>query len=365
MLKAILRFFAVIILAVFVIAFPLSLVLRDVGALMFDPETTKALVRANLQGSDLVSSLARQATQQMLNGEGGEESGIRLALAQLSDEDWRQITELVAPEDLVSETADQVVDAFSAWLNTQAAFPDVQLNLAALKNNAITNAAEVVKLVMNALPACDTQTLATLESTANENPTQLADAVPICLPPEPVYSSVTAQAQSIMTQMLGQTPDTIDLGSLNQGQAPAELMQLKQNLVSLRTFLGWSWLAVLGVGIIGMILGASGLPSFLRWTGWPLVLSGALALIFGIGLVVFSFNFLDQFLASVFEQSGGAMGSLGKTIATGSLKLISYPLLLQGILTTTLGIISLIYARSLERKAASPGIPINRRRIGL
>ncbi len=365
MVKAILRFFAVIILAVFVIAFPLSLVLRDVGAIMFDPETTKMLVRENLRNSDLISSLARQATQQMLNGESGEESGIQLALAQLSEEDWRQITELVAPENLVNDTADQLVDAFSAWLNTQAAFPDVQLNLADLKDNAITNAGEVFKVLMNALPACDAQALSSLESTANEDPTQLAEAIPLCLPPEPVYSAVTAQAQLIMTQMLGQTPDTIDLGALNQGQAPAELTLLKHNLVSLRTFLGWSWMAVLGVGIIGMILGASGLPSFLRWSGWPLVVSGALVLIFAIGLVVFSFNFLDQFLASVFEQGSGAMGSLGKTIATGSLKLISMPLLLQGILTTILGIISLIYSRSLARKAASPGIPIKRRKIGL
>ena len=368
MLKAILRFFAVIILAAFVIAFPLSLVLRNVGNLLFDPETTKTLVRQNLQNSDLIASLARQATQQMLTShgtEGEEASPVQAALAQLTEEDWRQITELVAPEDLVTQTADQLVDAFSAWLNTQAAFPDVQLNLDDLKNNAIANAGEVVSIVMNALPACDSQTLASMIQAGEQDPEQLASVIPICLPPEPLYGNVVAQADAVMTQMLDQAPDTIDLGQLNQGEAPKELTQLKQNLVSMRTFLGWSWAAVLVVGIIGVVLGASGVPSALKWSGWPMVLSGVLVLFFGIGLRLFTLNFLDQFLATVLEQGPGAMGSLGTAIASGALNLITRPLLLQGLVISALGISALIYSRNLARNAASPGIPINRRKIGL
>lgn len=366
MFKAILRFFAVIFLAVFVFAFPLSLVLRDVGSLLFDPETTKMLVRENLRGSELMASLARQATQQMLaseDAENGEESPAQLALAQLSDEQWRQITELIAPEDLVEETADQVVDAFTAWLNTQAAFPEVQLNLAALKNNAIANAGEVVAVVMNALPACDAETLAAMS--APEDAEQLAAAIPLCLPPEPLYSEVITRADSAMTEMLSHAPDTIDLGQLNQGQAPAELTQLKQNLVSMRTFLTWSWLAIAALGLAAVVMGASGTVSYLKWAGWPLVLSGVIVLLFGLGLRVFSLNFLDQFLATVLEQGPGAMGSLGTAIASGALNLVARPLLIQGVILTSLGMIALVSARVLARRQASPGIPINRRRIGL
>ncbi len=366
MFKAFLRFFAVIILAVFVIAFPLSLVLRDVGNLLFDPETTKMLVRENLRDSELMASLARQATQQMLTseqGEAGDQNPAQLALANLSDEHWRQITELIAPEALVEETADQIVDAFTAWLNTQAAFPEVQLNLAALKNNAVARAGEVVSVLMNALPACDAEALASM--TVTEDVEQFFAAIPLCLPPEPLYSQVVAQADAMMTMMLASTPDTIDLGQLNQGQAPAELTQLKQNLVSIRTFLNWSWLAVAALGVAAVVLAARGTVSYLRWAGWPLVLSGVIVLIFGLGLRVFSLNFLDQFLATVLEQGPGAMGSLGTAVASGALNLVARPLLIQGVLITTVGLIALIYARILAHRQASPGIPINRRRIGL
>jgi hypothetical protein len=364
--KAILRFIAVMLLALFVIAFPLSLVLRDVGSLLFNPETTKALVGQNLRGSELMASLARQATQQLLLTEGpenGTANPAQLALSQLSDEHWKQITELIAPESLVEETADQVVDAFSIWLNTQAAFPEVQINLTALKDNAIANAGEVVTVVMNGLPACDADSLAALNFT--EGAESLVASIPLCLPPEPVYSLVIASAELSMTQMLDNAPDTIDLGQLNQGQAPAELTQLKQNLVSMRTFLNWSWLAVAIIGLIGVAMGGSGIASYLRWASWPLALAGVVVLIFGIGLQLFSLNFLDQFLGAVLEQGPGAMGSLGTAIASGALNLITQPLLLQGLVITVIGTTALIYSRILARQQASPGIPINRRKIGL
>jgi len=363
LLKIILRFFAVILLTVFVIAFPLSLVLRDVGSLLFNPATAKVLVKENLMNSELVSSFVFQASRQMFQGSDDEKSGAQLVLAHLSEDDWNQITKLIAPKELVDQSVDQVVDAFTAWLNTQAAFPDVQISLLAWKENALKNSGDVVSLILNALPSCDSETLASMSIT--EDLDQLAEAIPLCLPPEPLYGEIVRRADLVMTQMLGNAPDTIDLGQLNQGQAPAELTQLKQNLVSMRTFLNWSWVFVAAIGVVGVVMGANGTVSHLRWSGWTLALAGFIVLIFGFGLQVFSLNFLDQFLATVLEQGPGAMGSLGTAIASGALNLITRPLLLQGLVISALGISALIYSRNLARNAASPGIPINRRKIGL
>lgn len=363
MLKSFLRLVALPILVFFVIAFPLSLVLRDVGSLLFNPETTKVLVRQNLRGSELISSLALQATQQILSVEGGDQNPARLALSRLNDEHWRQITELIAPETLVEQTADQIVDAFSLWLNTEEAFPHVQLDLSAVKANAVANAGEVTRVLMSGLPACDAESLAAMS--AGQDAGQLSSAIPLCLPPEPFYSQMVAGADTVMIQILDGTPDRIDLGQLNQGQAPAELAQLKQNLVSMRTFLDWSWLAVAALGIAAVAMGASGVPSILKWAGWPVVIAGFIVLLFGLGLQMFSLNFLDEFLAAVLEQGPGAMGSLATAIASGALNLITRPLLIQGAVMTVLGAAMLAYSRVLAKREASPGIPIHRRRIGL
>lgn len=368
MIKLILRFLAVILLAIFVLAFPLSLVLRNVGSLLFDPETTKMFVHENVRGSELISTLARQAVLQMLAGEDPEAEGdspAQLALAQLGDDQWQQITRLIAPQRLIEKTTDQIVDAFAAWLNTQAAFPDVQLDLGDLKQNAIANADSVVNVVLNALPACDEQEIAAMAVAAQQDSERFAAAFPICLPPEPYYSDAVTRSELAVGEMLDHGPETMDLSQLNQGQPPAELTQLKQNLVRMRTILGWSWLAVAALGAVAVAIGASGLQSYLRWAGWPLLLAGMIVLIFGLGLQVFSLNFIDQLMASAFARGTGAMATLSSGLAAGALDLVSRPLLFQGLFVTALGIVALIYARTLRLREASPGIPINRRRIGL
>lgn len=357
MIKAVLRFFAAIILAVFLIAFPLSLVMHNIGNLIFDRETAKALVHESIRGSAWVLSLVFQTPRQML---GGEESGsnlAQLALSHLSEEDWNKITKLVAPSDLVDDTVDQVVDAFIAWLDSDTAFPDVQINLKAWKEQALTKSDEILNVILNSLPPCDQSPLFSLN--------QEFLAIPVCLPPEPVYSQLQLGAKTIMGSFLASAPDTIDLASLDNGQAPEELTQLKQELVRLRLILSWTWLVVLTIGLIAAKMGSIDFRSFLRWTGWPLVVAGALLLIFGVGLLLFSLTFVDQVLASLLKQGPGVLSPLGREVGSGLLNLITQPTLIQGFILSAFGSAALIYARMLDRKAASPGIPINRRRIGL
>src|SRR3989304_2346915 len=171
MINAILRFFAFLILIFFVSALPLRLVRGDVGALIFDPETTKTLVRDNLLNSELIASLARQTTEQMLGGEvesqvtaetAAQGQLIQRALAELSGEDWQRITELAVPENLIEQSLNEVVDAYTSWLNSDQPFPDAQLNLQSWKENTAAHAADVMKVILDALPECTAEEAASL-----------------------------------------------------------------------------------------------------------------------------------------------------------------------------------------------------------
>jgi hypothetical protein len=280
----------------------------------------------------------------------------------MDEEDWRQITEIIAPEDLLSDTVDVVVDAFSNWLNDEEAdLPDLNVNLARLKANAIQNTTEVVSVFLNALPECDADVLASLTVSAG-----LLQSIPACRPPEPLFSQVAAQADSSVAQLISQAPDSIDLNEITDGQqAPQELLHLKQTIIQLRFGLAWGWVAVLGLGLVTAWAASTGLKSFLRWSGWPLFLSGAITLVIGLSLFVFTFSFIDSILRVVFGEGSAAMGVLAGAMAGGALNLVSGPMALQGVVVTLLGLGSLLYARSLDRREKSPGIPINRRRIGL
>jgi hypothetical protein len=358
MLKVLLRVIAVPLLVLFIVALPISLILRDVGALLFDSETTRALVRESLVGSELAASLARQGTQQMLLERDPAEAAPSI---EMGEEQWRQVTEIIAPESLLDDTFDKVVTDFSQWLNgSDAEFPEMTIDLTELKGNALQRADEVMAVFLSALPACTAEDALALAQQGGNGP-----AIPSCAPPEPLYSQIIEQADNVIGRVMGGTPDSIDLNQLTQGQAPSELLQLRDSLQRLRLVLGWGWAAVLGIGLLAAAMAAIGFRSFLIWAGWPLLLAGLLTLTLGLALLVFSFSFLDQIFAAALGEGSVAMSVLGGAMAGGALNLVSQPLLLQGLVTLIAGIGAVSYAGVLRRQETSPGIPINRRRIGL
>jgi hypothetical protein len=358
MLKVLLRIIAVPILILFIVALPVSLTLRNVGALLFDSETTRALVRESLVGSELAASLARQGTEQMLMERDPAEASPSI---ELDEEQWRQVTEIIAPERILGDIFDKVVTDFSVWLNaTDAQFPEMSIDLTELKGNALQRADEVMAVVLSALPACTAEdALAMAQESGSSSP------IPSCAPPEPLYSEIIEQADNLIGRVMGGTPDTIDLSQLTEGQAPSELLELRETLQRLRLVLGWGWAAVLAAGLVAAWMAAVGRRSFLAWLGWPLLLAGLFTLVIGLALIVFSFSFLDQFFATALGEGSAAMSVLGGAMAGGALNLVSQPLLLQGLVTTICGIAALLYARALRKQEESPGIAINRRKIGL
>lgn len=385
MLQILLRIVAVLMLAVFTLLLPLSLVARDIGALVFDPATTKTLVRENLLDTQLIAGLARQATQEMLlsgvgedgaqpSGEAQErntEEGINVAaldeaLNNLSQEDWEKITDLTAPTALVEQTVNQVVDGYSLWLNGDQDFPPLQLDIKVWKENTQNNAGAVMNVLLDAMPACSAEEVQQISGENMTTAEGVAGSITACRPPEPYYSQMIANADLLFQESLRRAPDLIDLNLMTQNtEAPNELVQFKTSLTRARLAVNWSWVAVAGLGTLAVALVARGLRPLLRWAGWPLLLAGLITVILGLALQFFSLHFLDNLLANALTSEAGAVGALGKAIAGGALDLVSTPLLLQGLVLTSVGIGSVYYAAMISRRQASPGIAINKKKIGL
>lgn len=367
-MKFLLRLIALPVLILFVLALPLSLVLRNMGALIFDADTTKALVRESLLDSELAGSLARQGAESLLTRADEEESGeagqkLSLdAFAQLSEEDWRQITEIVAPETLVADTVDGAIDAFSDWLNdAQAEFPNLSVDLSEWKAETIKNADRLVIVFMDSLPECSQAAMGEL---AQQSLIMQVESLPACRPSEPLYSQLVSQSATMIERMLDGAPDAIDLDQITQGaDAPRELIELKTSLIQARAWLAWGWVAVVAIGLLAAALAATGLRGFLTWAGWPLLLAGLITLTLGLSMYVFNYRFLDQVFALL--EDSPAISALAASAAGGMLQLVGGPLMLQGLIATALAVGSLFYARALHQKEISPGIPIKRKRIGL
>jgi hypothetical protein len=194
----------------------------------------------------------------------------------------------------------------------------------------------------------------------------LSTSLTACRPPEPVYTTLVNNAEFVVSSALQGAPDSVSLSQvINAEQAPPELARLKAGLVQVRFATRWAWLAIASIGVLAVALAARSRVALLRWAGWPLLLTGAITLVFGLSLQFFSLQFLDNLLAAPFMAEAGAVGMLGQAIASGALDLVSRPLLLQGLLLSALGTVAVYSASVLARRQASPGIPLNQRRIGL
>lgn len=369
MLRLLARTLGALLLAFFVLAQPFSLALRDVGALVFDADTTKTLVREHLLDSELIAGLAARATQGLFLGEEGETSitGALVAntLSQLSEEDWQRITELTAPADLVEDTVDEIVNGYTDWLDGDAPIPQFELDLSAWKANTQANAAPVLAVVLDALPECSSEQMANMAVGALRSFESLLGTISGCRPGEPLYGMLMENADLLLQATLSRAPDSIDLNVLSQDvEAPEELVAVKQNLGRVRSLLNYGWLLPAAAGVLGVALGGRGKIGLLRWAGWPLLLAGGITFVLGLGLQVFSLHFLDNLLARPLVGGAGAVGLLGSAIAGGALDLVSRPLLLQGFVMLLLGGGSLYAVHVMARRLASPGIPLNKTKIG-
>jgi hypothetical protein len=376
-MNSILRALALALMSLFVVTFPISLLLHDMGELAFDPETTKSLVRDYLLRSEFVASLARRATEQMVSGEpllGEPESAeasvdttlLQRTIGGLTEADWREITDLTVPNRLVEQSLTEVIDAYTLWLNGQDDFPPLQVNLLPWKENLREKSGDVIAIVLDSLPECTLEQAIAMSLEGLQSSESLAGIIPICRPPEPVYSALLANGEFLLAGTLTLTPDTIDLDWNDQNlQPPRELVELREALLRARFVLNWGWLAVVALGIAAVAISARTLEAVLVWSGWPLLLAGAGTLFLGLAFRFFNLAFVDDAIGSLLGGSLGIAGSAGTAIVGAALDFVSRPLLLQGFFITITGLASIFTARYLAQNNPATGIPINRRRIGL
>lgn len=359
-LNGLLRFLATIIMIVFVLALPLGVLAHDVGQLLFQPETIKAVVKERLLDPVFVGDLARAAARNLLAGEadqpdttdqGGEGAAMLAALDQLGEEDWAAIAALIVPEEVIGPAVDDIVDAYAIWLDSDEPLPQLNLDLQPIKANLIDHASQVAAIVMNSLPDC------TLEDLANQALDSLLGegALPLCRPPEPLYTTMLGEADQALSGILAGAPDRLDLTKVQGFEPPPELVRLKDTLQRTRLLLLWSWAVVAALGLVAVAMAARAWLQALKWAGWPTFLAGLGTLVMGLLFTGAKNSLLGGRLGRVLADTtpGGAAAFVG-TAASTALDLVGSTLSWQGGAITALGLVLIVGAYAVARSQRDP-----------
>lgn len=343
-----------LILAGVVVLLPLSLFLRDLGQLVFDSETSKQLIKENFLDQDFMSNLAQQTVQSMLQNleqsDDPENVILQRGMAELGDEDWNQLTQLIAPAELLSETADKFVDAYASWLRSENPLPDLELDLSGWKANLRENDRKVVVIVLAALPECTLQEIAEQALDGLTGGDGLGGVLPLCRPPEPVYSQVLNNADRMVAGITEHAPDQINVSDLPI-QNTDNIVAFKDNLNRARLVLNWSWLMVAGLGGLAVAMAARSWPSALRWSGRPLLFASLLTTLFGALILLVAGGLSADIIVRVFEKGPSFLPVLISGAGAGALVLVGRPLLFQGLALLVLSIVAIKMANTMDRRA--------------
>jgi hypothetical protein len=336
---------ALIIFAVVVFMLPISLFMRNFGNLLFDPASVKSFV-ANTIDTDFVASLASDMVRERLLQEAESDNPVSVFLQRslegLDEEAWGQIVTRFAPPEIIISTTGVLVDSFVEWLQSDNPPSVVFIDLSPWKDNLQSGPDELVTIVLNTLPPCTAEELGNqlLEGLSAE--TALPGLIPLCNPPEPLYSALLSGADSIVQSAIERIPNEFQL-DLSNLEAFESLELLKDNLKRVRSLLMNAWLYALVLSALSVILGASrNWLLALKWAGWLFVLSGFVTLLLSQNLDVLAGPLLQRIIALMFEQSPLLFAEILNAMAEKVLQALGHRLVLQSILLLALGLSALI-----------------------
>lgn len=283
-----LRWLAIACCGLLLITLPLALLARSVSRSVFSPD----LIKQELTDRLVDEGALRSAAVRGLLPEGDQKSDLLAALtADLTSDDWTQITQIAVPDDWVRTQMSNLVDDVFAWLSSDRLVPEIQLNVEPIKRNLVGAGTDsITAIVVESWPQCSLQQLFELEAAFQET-----GQIPLilCKPPEPIKSVVIGFVADAFRREARQLPATVDLGQAVQPSGAADLLQIKRTLRTVESVAGW------GILIPGLLLGlivALAVRSWrglARWWGAPLLAGGLLTAITAAALLAWSANRLS------------------------------------------------------------------------
>jgi hypothetical protein len=255
-----------------VVLLPVTLLARNIAAVLFEPRALTQAVSERL----LESGLLRDTMVENLLGDDASVEGLSLGSATqyLAPEERQTMIDLLVPEGWVRDQVLQVTTEFLAWFDSPATrlvlSVDTSPVAAKLEGEA---AAGVVEMVVESWPAC---TLEAIGQMIGIGAIPGEQGFPYCEPPEPLRGVVVSAATGAL-QLLGNSlPARLTI--VDQGFEDSDkLMQTKEQVRMLRFVARWGILVSLSLlGVITM-LAVRSWKGLTRWWGIPLLLGGLLA----------------------------------------------------------------------------------------
>lgn len=335
---------AFILMTAVVIGLPLVLLGNQVAQPLLNPESMRDLITHDL----LAHITTEQIEQRQLPASGNQVEGFVIQLLQhLSHEEWVDFYTLVAPPEIMDGLTTQVVDGVNGWLDGSDA--DIVISLQPLKANITAQAEQVMTMMLGTLPGCTTDQVLQMAAFA----AGLAQEIPLCTPPEPVYSVIFDYGVAQLPSGLAVLPDNYQISIAQFENINPQISRFVGIVRAGHEVMEQGKVVLLLAYLVAIPLGTRSLTGFFRWGGWPSLFTGMHALALGLLLQFSHTRMAERLLSFPSFESLAAIKLPLVSIFDEVLRNSSRPMFIAAAVLILWGVVALTLASVLGRKKAA------------
>lgn len=280
---------AILLVLVFIVSLPLSILAYDVGRVIFDPALDKQVLIDIATESDLFTVALqwyadRRAAQRYESGDAiawQEEPDILDLLSLIEIDSWLAIRQEVLTDQILSDWIITAVDGFYQWLDSDQPAPEIVFDLASFKARVRSvHGRNAVQIIFDSLPPCTEEQIADFKSRLAAVPAGTKVPYNLCRFPDPWFDDQVSDYHQSVSEIVENIPAVFNLvEELSRNDQEPELAGIKERILTVRTVTRWA--PVLPVILLLLILAlvVRSLKALGNWWGIPLAVGGALLLL--------------------------------------------------------------------------------------
>ncbi len=290
------RIISLILLAIFVVSLPVSLLAGNISSEILSEEGLTDLIMDTVLSDEVLPQRIREMIWfQSWYSEGGMDARPRMLITGIRADQWRELLSIVFPEDTREELVSSFTGGLFSWLDGTEAYPDIVIDLTPTLANLNANMEPAASWAIHTLkvPACSDERIASLQ--AGEFSEDIMGLIS-CRPPEEFSDAVISHTAPVLAGMIraAEPPETIDLSArLKAGIGEEEIITARIRIQRIRRLLPLAWalpVLLLGLALASVVRSRNDLVIWLRW---PLFVSGLIGILAG-GIISDPLLFLER-----------------------------------------------------------------------
>ena len=289
---AILKFLAFLMAGVLILVLPLSMVVSNVGNVLFNQEQITEIVKGVALDSELIPAALevqtnRKATEisekiERPNRPEGQELDLYNLISSMEEENWKKFKEALLSDEVIETWIQTIFDGFYNWLDTDEPIPFISLDMQPIIDRMSGPEGEAAVVAFyDSLPDCSDRTMEGMQTNPGDPLPRSKMVTELCKLSTFPHADQIEVYKEVMKMVVEATPQEYNAiqAILKQREQIGGVFTLKWTIRTWRWQTDTALLVPLFLLLLILFLGVRSMEGLGQWFGIPLIGGGLISLI--------------------------------------------------------------------------------------